>query len=148
ISTLVSYCSAVDNSSKSPLWSHTVLLFSLCSGEDRPRENVVGSTADGQAANGGAPGAEPATGRRRLRCCIKITAVQVRKALWGVAMVMCVCSSWAGSTQLAKLTFKQFDAPFTLTWFATTWNCLFFPLYYIGHLCKSPERQTPRQRFR
>ena len=66
----------------------------------------------------------------------------------GVAMVMCVCSSWAGSTQLAKLTFKQFDAPFTITWFATTWNCLFFPLYYIGHLCKSPERQTPRQRFR
>ncbi|XP_070981379.1 solute carrier family 35 member F3-like [Oncorhynchus clarkii lewisi] len=116
--------------------------------EDRPRENVVGSTADGQAANGGAPGAEPATGRWRLRCCIKVTAVQVRKALWGIAMVMCVCSSWAGSTQLAKLTFKQFDAPFTLTWFATTWNCLFFPLYYIGHLCKSPERQTPRQRFR
>lgn len=63
-------------------------------------------------------------------------------------MVMCVCSSWAGSTQLAKLTFKQFDAPFTLTWFATTWNCLFFPLYYIGHLCKSPERQTARQRLR
>lgn len=68
---------------------------------------MVGSTADGQAANGGAPGAEPATGRWRLRCCIKVTAVQVRKALWGIAMVMCVCSSWAGSTQLAKLTFKQ-----------------------------------------
>ncbi|XP_036816807.1 putative thiamine transporter SLC35F3 isoform X3 [Oncorhynchus mykiss] len=125
-----------------------VLTLTKVKGEDRPRENVVGSTADGQAANGGAPGAEPATGRWRLRCCIKVTAVQVRKALWGIAMVMCVCSSWAGSTQLAKLTFKQFDAPFTLTWFATTWNCLFFPLYYIGHLCKSPERQTPRQRFR
>ncbi|KAK6328156.1 hypothetical protein J4Q44_G00001340 [Coregonus suidteri] len=125
-----------------------VLTLTKVKGEDRPRENVVGSTADGQAANGGAPGAEPATGRRRLRCCIKITAVQVQKVLWGVAMVMCVCSSWAGSTQLAKLTFKQFDAPFTLTWFATTWNCLFFPLYYIGHLWKSPERQTPRQRFR
>uniref|UniRef100_A0A673BM43 Solute carrier family 35 member F3b n=1 Tax=Sphaeramia orbicularis TaxID=375764 RepID=A0A673BM43_9TELE len=91
---------------------------------------------------------ESGSNRRRLHCCIRVTTVQVRKALWGVAMVMCVCSSWAGSTQLAKLTFKQFDAPFTLTWFATTWNCLFFPLYYIGHLCKSPERQTPRQRFR
>uniref|UniRef100_A0A3B1IFZ9 Solute carrier family 35 member F3 n=1 Tax=Astyanax mexicanus TaxID=7994 RepID=A0A3B1IFZ9_ASTMX len=87
-------------------------------------------------------------GKRKLQCCVRVTAVQVRKALWGVAMVMCVCSSWAGSTQLAKLTFRQFDAPFTLTWFATTWNCLFFPLYYIGHMCKSPERQTPRQRFR
>ena len=115
-------------------------------GEDRSRENVVGTT-DAQSA-GGAAGAESGTNRRRLHCCIRVTTVQVQKALWGVAMVMCVCSSWAGSTQLAKLTFKRFDAPFTLTWFATTWNCLFFPLYYIGHLCKSPERQTPRQRFR
>ncbi|XP_073776343.1 solute carrier family 35 member F3 isoform X2 [Danio rerio] len=114
--------------------------------EDRPRENVVG-TADGQAMVGGA-GVESGAGRQRLRCCVRVTAVQVRKAIWGVAMVMCVCSSWAGSTQLAKLTFKKYDAPFTLTWFATTWNCLFFPLYYIGHLCKSPERQTPKQRFR
>lgn len=114
-------------------------------GEDRSRENVVGTT-DAQSA--GAAGAESGSSRRRLHCCIRVTAVQVRKALWGVAMVMCVCSSWAGSTQLAKLTFKQFDAPFTLTWFATTWNCLFFPLYYIGHLCKSPERQTARQRLR
>ncbi|KAL2083027.1 hypothetical protein ACEWY4_020800 [Coilia grayii] len=115
-------------------------------GEDRSRENVVG-VADGQASLGGAT-AEGVVGRRRLHCCVRVTALQVRKALWGVAMVMCVCSSWAGSTQLAKLTFKQFDAPFTLTWFATTWNCLFFPLYYIGHMCKNPERQTPKQRFR
>ncbi|XP_056148162.1 solute carrier family 35 member F3 isoform X1 [Lampris incognitus] len=115
-------------------------------GEDSTRENVVG-TADGQT-DASVAGTESGPGRRRLHCCIRLTTVHVRKALWGVAMVMCVCSSWAGSTQLAKLTFKQFDAPFTLTWFATTWNCLFFPLYYIGHLCKSPERQTPRQRFR
>uniref|UniRef100_A0A8C1YSX7 Solute carrier family 35 member F3b n=1 Tax=Cyprinus carpio TaxID=7962 RepID=A0A8C1YSX7_CYPCA len=115
-------------------------------GEDRPRENVV-CNADGQAMVGGA-GVESGAGRQRFHCCVRVTAVQVRKAIWGVAMVMCVCSSWAGSTQLAKLTFKQYDAPFTLTWFATTWNCLFFPLYYIGHLCKSPERQTPKQRFR
>ncbi|XP_047191276.1 putative thiamine transporter SLC35F3 [Scophthalmus maximus] len=114
--------------------------------EERARESVVGTT-DAQSA-GGAAGAEVGANRRRLHCCIRVTAVQVRKALWGVAMVMCVCSSWAGSTQLAKLALKQFDAPFTLTWFATSWNCLFFPLYYIGHLCKSPERQTPRQRFR
>uniref|UniRef100_A0A8C2FLX2 Solute carrier family 35 member F3b n=1 Tax=Cyprinus carpio TaxID=7962 RepID=A0A8C2FLX2_CYPCA len=114
--------------------------------EDRPRENVV-CNADGQAMVGGA-GVESGAGRQRFHCCVRVTAVQVRKAIWGVAMVMCVCSSWAGSTQLAKLTFKQYDAPFTLTWFTTTWNCLFFPLYYIGYLCKSPERQTPKQRFR
>lgn len=67
---------------------------------------------------------------------------------WGVAVVLCVCSSWAGSTQLAKLTFRKFDAPFTLTWFATNWNVLFFPLYYVGHICKSTEKQSVKQRYR
>ncbi len=128
------------------LINQQLMSFCLLIGEDRPRENIVG-TADGQAMVGGA-GVESGAERQKLNCCLRVTAVQVRKAIWGVAMVMCVCSSWAGSTQLAKLTFKQYDAPFTLTWFATTWNCLFFPLYYIGHLCKSPERQTPKQRFR
>lgn len=118
----------------------------MSTGEDRPRENVVGTTDLQTAA--GQTGAETSSNRRWLHCCIRVTTVQVQKALWGVAMVICVCSSWAGSTQLAKLTFKKFDAPFTLTWFATTWNCLFFPLYYVGHLCKNPERQTPRQRIR
>ncbi|XP_018580548.1 putative thiamine transporter SLC35F3 isoform X1 [Scleropages formosus] len=126
--------------------SHSRVSLSVPPGEDRPRDSAAG-TADGQAVGGGA-GCEVGSGRRRLRCCLRVTAVQVRKALWGVVMVICVCSSWAGSTQLAKLTFKQFDAPFTLTWFATTWNCLFFPLYYVGHLCKSPERQGPKQRVR
>jgi solute carrier family 35 protein F3/4 len=65
-----------------------------------------------------------------------------------VAVVLCVCASWAGSTQLAKLTFKKFDAPFTLTWFATNWNFLFFPLYYAGHMCKSTEKQSVKQRYR
>ncbi|TNN62936.1 putative thiamine transporter SLC35F3 [Liparis tanakae] len=126
--------------------SHSRSETELMGGEDRIREPVVGTT-DPQTA-GGTPGVETGVSKPKLRCCIRVTAVQVQKALWGVVMVVCVCSSWAGSTQLAKLTFKQFDAPFTLTWFATSWNCLFFPLYYIGHLCKSPERQTPRQRFR
>ncbi|KAK1905542.1 putative thiamine transporter SLC35F3, partial [Dissostichus eleginoides] len=122
-----------------------VLTLTKVEGEDHIRDSVVGPT-DTQAA-GVVAGAESSSSKRKLHCCIRVTTVQVSKALWGVAMVMCVCSSWAGSTQLAKLTFKQFDAPFTLTWFATSWNSLFFPLYYIGHLCNSPERQTPRQRF-
>ncbi|KAG8123573.1 hypothetical protein E2320_018905, partial [Naja naja] len=72
---------------------------------------------------------------------------QLKKIFWGVVVVLGVCSSWSGSTQLAKLTFKKFDAPFTLTWFATNWNFLFFPLYYIGHVCKSSEKQSPQQRY-
>uniref|UniRef100_H2UXS4 Solute carrier family 35 member F3 n=1 Tax=Takifugu rubripes TaxID=31033 RepID=H2UXS4_TAKRU len=105
----------------------------LCDGQ-----NAVGTT-ESQSA-GGAAGTEVGSSRRRLHCCIRVTTVQVRKALWGVAMVMCMCSSWAGFTQLAKLTFKKFDRPFTLTWFATTWNCLFFPLYYKSATCARTQR--------
>uniref|UniRef100_A0A4W3K3H8 Solute carrier family 35 member F3 n=1 Tax=Callorhinchus milii TaxID=7868 RepID=A0A4W3K3H8_CALMI len=65
-----------------------------------------------------------------------------------IMVVLSVCSTWAASTQLAKLTFRNFDAPFTVTWFATNWNVLFFPLYYIGHTCTSVEKQSLLQRFR
>ncbi|XP_066238403.1 solute carrier family 35 member F3 isoform X1 [Saccopteryx leptura] len=86
-------------------------------------------------------------GRRSRRCC-RCSGPQLRKLSWGLAVVLCVCASWASSTQLAKLTFHTFDAPFTLTWFATAWNCLFFPLYYAGHICKAAERQSVLQRYR
>ncbi|MBN3320337.1 S35F3 protein, partial [Atractosteus spatula] len=118
-----------------------VLTLTKVEGEERPRENAA--PVDVQPPLAGETG-----GHCLLRCCLQISAAQARKALWGVAMVLCVCSSWTGSTQLAKLTFQQFDAPFTLTWFATNWNFLFFPLYYTGHLYKSTERQTPKQRYR
>lgn len=87
-------------------------------------------------------------GGRVNRCCWKCSVAQLKKIFWGVAVVLGVCSSWSGSTQLAKLTFKKFDAPFTLTWFATNWNFLFFPLYYLGHVFKSAEKQSPKQRYR
>ncbi|KAG5855182.1 hypothetical protein ANANG_G00046320 [Anguilla anguilla] len=104
-------------------------------------------TADGHASGVGAV-AESRGGGQTLRCCLRVTVAHLRKALWGVAVVTCVCSTWAGSTQLAKVTFRQFDAPFTLTWFATSWNILVFPLYYMVHLCRSSERRTPWQSFR
>ncbi|XP_054432462.1 solute carrier family 35 member F3 isoform X1 [Pteronotus mesoamericanus] len=105
--------------------------------EERPR--------DGPGPAEAAAGAE--AGRASRRCC-RCSGPRLRKLTWGLAVVLCVCASWAGSTQLAKLTFRTFDAPFTLTWFATTWNCLFFLLYYAGHVCKAAERQSVRQRYR
>ncbi|XP_026100035.1 putative thiamine transporter SLC35F3 [Carassius auratus] len=99
-----------------------VLTLTKVRGEDRPRENIVG-TADGQAMVA-EQGRQSGAGKQRLNPC---------------------------STQLAQRPDLQAVTTATvpaLTWFATTWNCLFFPLYYIGHLCKSPERQTPKQRFR
>lgn len=109
-------------------------------GDERSRESPAPAEAQMQA---GAEGSG-----RVNRCCWKCSVTQLKKIFWGVAVVLGVCSSWSGSTQLAKLTFKKFDAPFTLTWFATNWNFLFFPLYYLGHVFKSAEKQSPKQRYR
>ncbi|XP_051523224.1 putative thiamine transporter SLC35F3a isoform X1 [Myxocyprinus asiaticus] len=86
--------------------------------------------------------------QERLQFCLLMTAVHLRRALWGVTVVICICMSWSGCTQLAKITVRRLNVPFTLTWFSTSWNCVIFPLYYLGHLCCSKDRQTPRQRFR
>ncbi|MBN3272055.1 S35F3 protein, partial [Polyodon spathula] len=118
-----------------------VLTITKVEGDEHPRENLT--AADAQAP------AEPDTGVQRVtRCCFKLTASQVRKICCGVVVLLGVCLSWTASTQLAKLTFRKFDAPFTLTWFATNWNFLFFPLYYIGHLYTSTEKHSPKQRYR
>ncbi|XP_065586523.1 solute carrier family 35 member F3 isoform X2 [Cyrtonyx montezumae] len=117
-----------------------VLTLTKVEGDERSRESPAPAEAQMQA---GAEG-----GGRVSRCCWKCSVTQLKKIFWGVAVVLGVCSSWSGSTQLAKLTFKKFDAPFTLTWFATNWNFLFFPLYYLGHVFKSAEKQSPKQRYR
>ncbi|MGH0169590.1 UNVERIFIED_CONTAM: hypothetical protein FKN15_057114 [Acipenser sinensis] len=109
-------------------------------GDERPRENLTPAEAQ-------VPAAPDTEGQSVTRCCLKLTASQARKICWGVAVLLGVCLSWTGSTQLAKLAFRKFDAPFTLTWFATNWNFLFFPLYYIGHLYTSTVKQSPRQRY-
>ncbi|XP_035137205.1 solute carrier family 35 member F3 isoform X1 [Callithrix jacchus] len=111
-----------------------------CKREERPRDSP--GPAEAQAPAG------VEAGGRASRRCWTCSPAQLKKIFWGVAVVLSVCSSWAGSTQLAKLTFRKFDAPFTLTWFATNWNFLFFPLYYVGHVCKSTEKQSVKQRFR
>ncbi|XP_030888358.1 putative thiamine transporter SLC35F3 [Leptonychotes weddellii] len=117
-----------------------VLTLTKVEGEERPRDSPGPAEAPALA------GAE--AGGRTSHHCWRCSRAQLKKMFWGVAVVLCVCSSWAGSTQLAKLTFRKFDAPFTLTWFATNWNFLFFPLYYVGHVCKSEEKQSVRQRYR
>ncbi|XP_048223953.1 putative thiamine transporter SLC35F3 [Perognathus longimembris pacificus] len=108
--------------------------------EERPRDPP--GPAEPRRRRGRRPGGK--TSRPRWTC----SRARLKKTLWGVAVVLCVCASWAGSTQLAKVTFRTFDAPFTLTWFATNWNFLFFPLYYVGHVCQSAEKQSVKQRYR
>lgn len=124
---------------------HSVL--SMCAVMEQPSREKVEVKVDGHAGVCVVK-SEGMSRRQRVRCCLHVTAVHLRRALWGVITVLCICSSWSGSTQLAKLTFRQLNVPFTLTWFSTSWNCVMFPFYYLGHLCCSKDRQTPRQRFR
>ncbi|KAK5614452.1 hypothetical protein CRENBAI_024365 [Crenichthys baileyi] len=70
------------------------------------------------------------------------------KVLGGLLMVLCVSSSWVGTTQVVKLTFQSFSCPFFISWFSSNWNILFFPIYYSGHVFTTGEKQTPIQKFR
>ncbi|XP_055031091.2 putative thiamine transporter SLC35F3a [Misgurnus anguillicaudatus] len=115
--------------------------------EDQSSKAKVEVKVDGRGATSTVK-SEHSNRRQSLRCCLHMTAVHLQRALWGVAMVICICLSWSGSTQLAKITVRRLNVPFTLTWFSTSWNCIIFPLYYLGHLCCTKDRQTPRQRFR
>lgn len=123
------------------------IILSVSAGEDQSDSEKVEVKVDGHSAT---ETVKSDCGNRlqRLCCCLHMTAVHLRRALWGVAVLICICVSWTGCTQLAKVTIRRLNVPFTLTWFSTSWNCAIFPLYYLGHLCCSKDRQTPRQHFR
>lgn len=123
----------------------TIVVFIL--EDDQSKREKVEVKVDGRAPTATVK-LENVTRGQSLRCCLHMTAVHLHQALWGVAMVICICLSWSGSTQLAKITVRRLNVPFALTWFSTSWNCVVFPLYYLGYLCCSKDRQTPRQRFR
>ncbi|XP_062927749.1 solute carrier family 35 member F3-like isoform X1 [Mobula hypostoma] len=135
--------------------------------DERPEEaskagsgsaRMEASKAGGSSVRTEVEAQEEARGGRRSRwwrsgpaCCRYLrgfSVARLKQALWGWAVFLSVCSSWAGTSQLAKITFRSFDAPFAVTWFAATWNLLFFPLYYIGHAWSAEEKQTPLQQFR
>ncbi|KAJ7345398.1 hypothetical protein JRQ81_001348, partial [Phrynocephalus forsythii] len=70
------------------------------------------------------------------------------KVVWGVLIILSVSSSWVGTTQIVKITYKSFDYPFFMTWFSTNWNIMFFPVYYSGHLATAQEKQSPIKKIR
>uniref|UniRef100_A0A8C2M1X3 Solute carrier family 35, member F4 n=1 Tax=Cricetulus griseus TaxID=10029 RepID=A0A8C2M1X3_CRIGR len=84
--------------------------------------------------------------RLKARClsCMSV----VLKAIWGLLIILSVSSSWVGTTQIVKITYKNFYCPFFMTWFSTNWNIMFFPVYYSGHLATAQEKQSPMKKFR
>ncbi|XP_044915900.1 solute carrier family 35 member F4 isoform X2 [Panthera onca] len=82
--------------------------------------------------------------KARCRSCTSM----VLKAVWGLLIILSVSSSWVGTTQIVKITYKNFYCPFFMTWFSTNWNIMFFPVYYSGHLATAQEKQSPMKKFR
>ncbi|XP_068110289.1 solute carrier family 35 member F4 isoform X1 [Hyperolius riggenbachi] len=70
------------------------------------------------------------------------------KIVWGFLIILSVSSSWVGTTQIVKITYKNFYCPFFMTWFSTNWNIMFFPIYYSGHLAAAQEKQSLIQKIR
>ncbi|XP_044517971.1 solute carrier family 35 member F4 isoform X1 [Gracilinanus agilis] len=84
--------------------------------------------------------------RAKTRC--QSCASLFLKAIWGFLIILSVSSSWVGTTQIVKITYKNFYCPFFMTWFSTNWNIMFFPVYYSGHLATAQEKQSPIKKFR
>lgn len=99
---------------------------------------------DGSESNAETPGSETSDESRSYQTCTN-TAVKV---LGGLLLVLCVSSSWVGTTQVVKLTFQSFSCPFFISWFSSNWNIFFFPIYYSGLVVTTREKQTPIQKFR
>ncbi|XP_027855672.1 solute carrier family 35 member F4 isoform X3 [Xiphophorus couchianus] len=99
---------------------------------------------DGSESRPETPASDISIESRSYQTCAN-TALKV---LGGLLMVLCVSSSWVGTTQVVKLTFQSFSCPFFISWFSSNWNILFFPIYYSGHVFTTGEKQTPIQKFR
>lgn len=65
------------------------------------------------------------------------------KAVWGLLIILSVSSSWVGTTQIVKITYKNFYCPFFMTWFSTNWNIMFFSLLFwsSGHCSRKTNTQ-------
>lgn len=66
--------------------------------------------------------------------------IDAKKMLIGVAIVIGIAFSWVGATQFAQSTYStDFNAPFFITWFATAWMVLVFPLYSLPSLFRGKQ---------
>ncbi|KAB1278051.1 Solute carrier family 35 member F4 [Camelus dromedarius] len=119
--------------------------------QSRGSSGVCGHRAERQNRSGDdGTQAHPENGSQENRIkarCLSCTSV-VLKAVWGLLIILSVSSSWVGTTQIVKITYKNFYCPFFMTWFSTNWNIMFFPVYYSGHLATAQEKQSPMKKFR
>ncbi|OBS78067.1 hypothetical protein A6R68_19543, partial [Neotoma lepida] len=124
-----------------------LLLYLNFRAED-PLEFVDTELRDRAGDDGTQTHPEGSSQENRLKTrCLSCTSM-VLKAIWGLLIILSVSSSWVGTTQIVKITYKNFYCPFFMTWFSTNWNIMFFPVYYSGHLVTAQEKQSPMKKFR
>ena len=68
--------------------------------------------------------------------------------LIGVAIVIGIAFSWVGSTQFAQSSYSpDFNAPFFVSWFSTSWVLVVFPVYFLRALLIRGKKITQFYRF-
>lgn len=67
-------------------------------------------------------------------CCLSYGTA--RKLLIGVTIGLSVAISWVAATQFMKAMYSadNFDAPYFIIWFSTSWMVVCYPIYIIGSL--------------
>ncbi|KAF7251888.1 Solute carrier family 35 member F4, partial [Varanus komodoensis] len=107
-------------------------------GERQNRSGEEGTQAHAESTS------QESRAQTRCESCLSVFL----KIVWGFLIILSVSSSCVGTTQIVKITYKNFDYPFFMTWFSTNWNIMFFPVYYSGHLATAQEKQSPIKKFR
>ena len=67
-----------------------------------------------------------------------------RKFVVGIIIVLSIALSWVGSTQTAKSAYtstRDFNAPFFMMWFGTSWMIVVFPFSAVLHFGCSGNRK-------
>ncbi|XP_030829888.1 putative thiamine transporter SLC35F3 [Strongylocentrotus purpuratus] len=94
--------------------------------EGATKQNGVHPTADSDQDH--PPSKPPST------CCLSYGTA--RKLLIGVTIGLSVAISWVAATQFMKAMYSadNFDAPYFIIWFSTSWMVVCYPIYIIGSL--------------
>ncbi|XP_060765553.1 solute carrier family 35 member F3 [Neoarius graeffei] len=82
------------------------------------------------------------------QCPCRCSVTAMLRLVAGVVLGVGIATAWVWAAHSAKQTLTQFNAPFFIFWFCSSWNLLMFPLYYAGHLLTEKPREKPRVQFR
>ena len=67
----------------------------------------------------------------------------IRKAAFGLVIVVGIAISWVGATQFSKSTFSsEFSSASINVWFSTSWMLVCYPIYVLGCFVVLPRSRS------